>query len=195
MEGGEAQHTPEEEIDHIIQILSATKKALAEEDASSLRELSNQTIHCAAYIQDSGSITLAVIIYTLSKLIERSDQRRLKKWPEFSKRFNSWISLNIQALQEKKMEQYERYLEEMRKTLAATSINLKPYIQEVLRKASINKASRIYHHGISLGKTAQLLGITQWELSEYAGQKEGDDQSSNTLDVKKRAKTALEFFS
>src|SRR3989338_8721874 len=95
MEGGEAQHTPEEEIDHIVQILSSTKQALAQEDASALRELSNQTIHCASYIQYSGSITLAVIIYTLSKLIERSDQKRLKKWPEFAKRFNSWISLKI----------------------------------------------------------------------------------------------------
>jgi predicted transcriptional regulator len=73
---------------------------------------------------------------------------------------------------------------------------MKPYIQEVLRKASINKASKIYEHGISLGQTAQLLGITQWELSEYSGQTNVSDNDYNkTLDIKKRAKMALEFFS
>ena len=43
---------------------------------------------------------------------------------------------------------------------------LKEYIQEVFRKAYINKASRIYEHGISRAETAGLLGVTQWELAE-----------------------------
>ena len=63
-----------------------------------------------------------------------------------------------------------------------------------MRKASINKASRIYEHGISLGKTAQLLGITQWELTEYTGQKR-EEKPYGALSAKKRAQMALEFFS
>ena len=72
---------------------------------------------------------------------------------------------------------------------------MKPYINEVLRKASINKASRIHEHGISLGQTAKLLGITQWELSEYIGRKEITDRRySQTINTKIRAKMAMEFF-
>ena len=180
---------------HVINVLRETQTALAAEDAAKLKELSNQTIHCASYLQDSGSITLAVVIYTLSKLIERSDHAKATNWKQFSKKFNSWMLLAIKARGEEKTDEYEAYLEQARKSLTSMLGNLKPYIQEVLLKASINKASRIYEHGISLGKTAQLLGVTQWELSEYAGQKKQEDGGYNTFDVKKRAKMALEFLS
>ena len=46
-----------------------------------------------------------------------------------------------------------------------------------------------------MGRTAKMLGVTQWELSEYTGQKQISDNPYNeTLSVKKRAKMAMEFF-
>lgn len=183
-----------EEAEHFIEVLELMQKALKNEDSSELKSLSNQTIHSASCIQDGGSIALAVIIYTLGKLVERKDHVKIKNWESSMKKFNSWISLAIVALREKKIEEYASYLEKARASLSSISPSIKPYIQEILRKASINKASCIYEHGISLGKTAQLLGVTQWELSEYAGQKNVEG-GFNTLDAKKRAKMALEFFS
>jgi len=184
-----------EEVSHVIRVLESAQQALISKDAPQLREISNQTLHSASIAQDSGSITLAVLIYTLSKLIERADYTKIKGWEIFVKKFNSWFSLAIKALKEEKYEEYEGYLENARKLLTTISVNLKPYIQEVFLKASINKASLIYEHGISMGKTSQLLGITQWELSDYMGQKKGEDNSYYTIDTKKRAKMAMEFFS
>ena len=87
-------------------------------------------------------------------------------------------------------------MEQARKSVTVVSINLKPYIEEVLRKASINKASKIYEHGLSMGKTAKLLGISEWELAEYTGQTRMADLPQNvTMGEKERAKMALEFFS
>ena len=43
------------------------------------------------------------------------------------------------------------------------------YIQHVIDEANVKKASKIYDHGISLGQTAQLLGISHWELMRYVG--------------------------
>jgi len=72
---------------------------------------------------------------------------------------------------------------------------MREIIQEVLRKASINKASKIYEHGLSLAKTSKLLGITQWELSEYVGGKDNMQVNLNkTIDAKARAQMAMEFF-
>ena len=73
--------------------------------------------------------------------------------------------------------------------------HLKQYIQDVFKKAAINKGSKIYEHGLSLEHTAKLLGTSQWELSEYIGQKHFDVQQVQTIDIKERAKMALEFFS
>jgi len=185
-----------EEFPHLIEVVKNTKESLIKYDASKLNELSNQTLHQASAHQDMGCITLAVLIYTLSKLVERQDYRKIRNWDKFVKRFNSYMDLSILALKEQNEEKYNKYLEEARKTITSISINLKPYIQEVMRKASINKASKIYEHGISMGRTAKMLGITQWELSEYSGQKSIPENPYNeTLGVKKRAKTAMEFFS
>lgn len=186
----------QEEVKHIIEVLEATKQALSEEDSLKLKELSNQTIHSASTLQDNGSITIAVLVYSLSKLLERKGSMKIKNWNEFVKKITSFLSLANVALMEGDTQSYMEHLERARKTLTSISLNLKPYIQEVLRKASINKASKIYEHGISSGQTAQLLGITEWELTDYVGQgKTSENNYNQTLDIKKRAQAALEFFS
>jgi hypothetical protein len=186
----------EKEVEHIKNVLVNTKISLAQNDAVKLKELSNLTLHRASIEQDPGSITIAVVIYTLSKLIERDDYKRTDNWPRFLKKFNAFIDLAIDAIEKQDKEDFNAHLAEARKTLESLSLNMKPYIQEVLRKASINKASKIYEHGLSLEKTAKILGITQWELTDYIGQKASPDLKQNlTLSAKARAKTAMEFFS
>lgn len=185
-----------EEVEHLIAVLEATKIAFQEDNLLELNNLSNQTIHCASTVQDEGSITIAVLVYSLSKILERKNHMKIKNWDQFSRRIISFLSLAIIALEEKKIDKYIQHLGNARKALNTVSPSIKPYIQEVIRKAAINKASQIYKHGISLEKTAQLLGITQWELSEYAGDSKTTESNYNiTFDVKKRAKMALEFFS
>lgn len=184
-----------EEVEHVISILESAKQAVQENDAAKLRDLSNQTIHSASVHQDTGNISLAVIIYTLSKILERKDNLRISNFEIFSKKLNGFLTLAVTALLEKRDDVYLEHLERVRKTINSISINLKPYVEEVMRKASINKASKIYEHGISMGQTAKLLGITQWDLSEYAGQTSVADLNySSTLDTRKRIEMVMEFF-
>lgn len=185
-----------EEIPHLIEVIQGAKNGLVKKDAFKLKDLSNQTVHQATAHGDEGCITLAVLIYALSKLIERKDYERIKNWDRFVKKISGFFDLACTALKEEKEDKYNSYLEMSRKTLTSISVNLKPYIQEVMRKAAINKASKIYEHGISMEATAKMLGITQWELSEYTGQKQIPDNPYNEIiDIKKRAQMALEFFS
>jgi len=121
-----------EEVSHIKEVLSSTKNALFTEDSLKLKELSNQTIHCATKNQDSGSIAIAVIIYTLSKLLERKEHVKIKRWPEFVRKINSLLSLAARAAEQENEKVYESYLEKARKAITSISINMKPYIQEVL---------------------------------------------------------------
>jgi len=180
---------------HIIELLEKIKIALLNKDAVQLKELSNQTVHSSCHYQDSASITISVIIYALGKLVEREDYNKVKNWDAFTKKFNSILSLAIKAVNDDSQEKYEDYIKMARTSLESNAINLKKYIQEVLKKAAINKGSRIYEHGLSIEHTAKLLGITQWELSEYVGQKPLNHEQVHTIDIKKRAKIALEFFS
>lgn len=185
-----------EEVGHVINVLEQTKEAIESEDVLKLKELSNLTLHAASTAQDTGSVTIAVIVYALSKIIQRREIFKIKNWKVFTKKIDGTIDLAIKALKEDKIDKYEKYMEHLRKTITSTNLNIRHLIQDVLRKASINKASRIYEHGISLGHTAQILGITEWELSEYAGQTRIPDVKFNvTISAEKRAKMAMEFFS
>lgn len=181
-----------EEVKHVASVLGEAQRALKQQDAVALREISNQTIHCSSCFQDAGTTTMAVVIYALSKLVERQETLKIPRWPEATKKIQSYLTLAQKAVLAEKEAQFEEYMQRIRTTLTSLSINLKPYLQGVLQKASINKAGKIYEHGISLGKTAQLLGISQWELSDYATQK--DDPYHSTINTKTRAQTALEFF-
>lgn len=186
----------EKEIPHTIQILKSAREALASNNSLKLKELSNQTIHSATMYQDSGTIISAVLIYTLSKIIERKPSLNIKQWDKFVQKISSLFKLAESALKEKNFKAYDKYMGQARKSVSIISVNIRPYIEEVFRKASINKASKFYEHGLSMGKTAELLGITEWELSEYAGQKGISEIPQNiTLSEKKRAQLAMEFFS
>lgn len=192
----EGDYLTKEERVHIVEILKRTRKALADGDSTALRELSNQTIHSASVFQDAGSITFAVIIYALSKLLERKETLEIKNWESFSKKVSINLERAIESIENQRYGDYIDDLHKTRKIVSSISENLSSYVQEVLRKASINKASKIYEHGLSMERTSRLLGITQWELSEYIGQGRNIDIKQNqTIDIKKRIKGAMEFFS
>ncbi len=184
-----------QEVENILDILKQTKEALVKDDPSKIRELSNRTINTASLTQDPDNIAVAVIVYSLSKITERRDYRELRGWTEFSKKWNYYLDLTIESIEKKKWDQASKNLEQMRKEIGKLSGKFKKYVQDVFRRASINKASRIYEHGISMEQTAKLLGITMWELADYAGQTGiSDVPLSRTLTAKSRIKLAQDFF-
>jgi hypothetical protein len=180
---------------NILEVLRRSKVALNNKDVFLLKNLSNHTIHSAAIYQDVDSISIAVIIYALSKIIERPKYSFYKEWPSFVKLVNSNFDEAIYTLEQEDSSSFRKSITNMRKTISKISGDLRKYIDEVFRKAEINKASRIYEHGISLGQTASILGLSLFELSEYAGRTGIPDVSlSITMPFEDRFKRAWEFF-
>jgi hypothetical protein len=185
-----------EEVSNVLDILEKAKVAIESNDSIQLKKLSNRTIHTASTAQDTDSILLAVIMYTLSKIIER---------PEFEskeiKHFCSVCSVNfdkaISSLKKQRMKQFSKSLEGIQRSISKLSPDNKNYVKEVLHKARINKAVKIHEHGISLAKTAELLGVSLWELSSYASSKRRDEREkgiSDSVSVKQRVKIAEGIF-
>jgi predicted HTH domain antitoxin len=184
------------EIEHIINVLRNAQHALKEGNAFELQQLSDQTIHSASIEQHTDSITIAVLMYTLNKILSKKNKINIKKWEAFVIKFNLELEKAISELKKRDIEEFVRHLEHAKDLLKNASSSLKTNIQEVLNKAALNKASRIYEHGISLSQTSRLLDVTQWELAEYIGQRSIPDNPYNaTVDIKKRAKVTLDFFS
>ena len=63
-----------------------------------------------------------------------------------------------------------------------------------LMGAQIKKGSRLYEHGLSMAKSAEILGIGQWELMSYVGKTRIIDEEAVTTGVKKRLDVARKIF-
>lgn len=184
-----------QEKEWVIKLLSEAKEGIKEEDINRVRLLSNKTLHSASIYQDPDNISLAVILYALSKILERQDYREYKHWDIFAKAYTSSVDKAIADLRKGDIEHYRKHIEEVRSCLRRIYGPLKKYIPDVFRKAQINKASRLYEHGLSLEKTAKILGITVWELNQYVGQTGIADLSlSHGIDIKLRIKFAEDIF-
>ena len=183
------------ERENVLRILKETKQAIKEGDTSKIKELSNQTTNTASLTQDPDNIAVAVIVYSIGKIIERRDYQNLKGWNNFYRTILSSLDLAIKDVSRNNEKGFRKDFEMIHKAINKLSGKLKRYIQEVFRKAQINKASRLYEHGISMEQTAELLGITMYELADYVG-KTGisDVPVSKTMDTKTRIKIDMEMF-
>lgn len=184
-----------QEADNVLRILKETRSALEKNDTFNLRSLSNQTINTASLTQDPDNIAVAVIVYSLSKIMERLDYRQLPGWKKFYTNTLLYLDKSIQDIENKDYAKFREDFRSIRGSVENLSGKLKKYVKEVLRNAEINKASRIYEHGISMEQTARLLGISQYELAEHAGKTGIPDVPENrTRDTKSRIKLAMEMF-
>lgn len=185
-----------QEKENVLRIFQEAREAIKNNDSVKLKLLSNQTNNTASLTQDPDNIAVAVAVYSISKMVERTEYRTLPGWKDFYKIITSSVDNCISALKNDDAKKLTNSLIAIRNAVAKLSGKLKEYVQDVFRKAQINKASKIYEHGISMEQTANLLGVTLFELASYAGQKpEGAEVSlTNTLDVKSRIKTAMGLF-
>mgnify|MGYP001617368272 CR=1 FL=1 len=184
-----------EERENILRIFQETKKAVERGDATTIRNLSNQTNNTAALTNAPDNIAAAVIVYSCSKIIERSDYERLPGWNKFYGVYVNCIGNVIGAIKKGDDEAFRKHVKMLRDAIEKLSGRLKIYIQDVFRKASISKASKLYEHGLSMEKTAELLGITIFEIAEYSGSKElGNPQQTRPVDVRARIRMAMEMF-
>lgn len=184
-----------QERENILRIFEETKEAIEKNDSFKLKDLSNQTINTASRTQDPDNIATAVVVYSIGKILERRKYREFPDWNKLYKRILLSISNSIISLKDGKDEEFRKHINSLREYIEKLSGNLREYVKDVFRKAQINKASRIYEHGISLERTANLLGITMYELALYSGQANVQGNFGNKMqEVRSRVKTALEIF-
>jgi len=172
----------------ILSVLEQAIAALQAEDHHALGELSNHVIHDASIFQDDDSVSVAVLVYALSKVVQRCCDEKLP----FA-HFIPLVQTARQLLQEGKEDEYRQRISTLFAEIRKVDEKLKLYITEVLEKAKIKKASKLHEHGISLARTAELLGISQWELQDYIGKTRIPDIAAG-VSARERLQRAREWF-
>jgi hypothetical protein len=179
----------------IISILKKALVILKQGDTAALDALSNHMLHDASIYQDNDSISIAVVIYALAKIMHRKEHHDLRDWGRIHREKINLLSKALNYLENDKIEGYRRAVKEMLKNIGAVDRKLKWYIEDVLEKARIAKGGKLYEHGLSVGKAAELLGISQYELMSYVGKtKIVDIYPEEVVPVTKRIAYAKRLF-
>ena len=171
-------------LSDLIEIL----KIKEESDIIQIKELSNHVIHNASIFQDEDSVSVAILIYSLSKIIER--KQREMDYNKVLSMLNSCI-LNLKNNDDNGFRKSIKGIFDFIRTMDQ---KLKLYINEVINQAQIKKGCKLCEHGISIARASEVLGISQWELMHYMGKTTIIDKFSEPIDVSKRLKIARSLF-
>ncbi len=175
----------------IIAVLSDLVEILKEKkegDIAKIKSLSNHVIHNASIFQDEDSISVAILIYALSKIIERRE--RELDYNEIL----SMLTSAIQSLKNNNENAFRKSIKNLFDFIRAMDAKLKLYIHEVINQAQIKKGCKLCEHGISVARASEVLGISRWELMNYMGKTTLIEQFSEPVNVSQRLKFARGLF-
>lgn len=172
----------------ILTVLREVVILIKDQEYAEIKELSNHTIHNASIFQDEYSVSVAVIIYSISKIMERTIDGHAKIGERLAAMLNDAVAL----LDKDNLDGYTNSVKKILRAISEIDERLKMFIEEVVEQAQIKKGSKIYEHGISLARAAELLGVSQWELMDYIGKTTITEGAP--LDVGKRLAFARSLF-
>jgi hypothetical protein len=173
----------------LIQDLKRAQRFINREDSQALKILSDETIRTASVRQDPESISLAVAIYAISKLLDRWGYET-----EYADEIRNLLGMCQFELEEDNHAGYDETLKKLFEFISSIDKKFKEYIEKVIEKAEIKKGSKLYDQGISMGRAAELLGIGQWELMSYVGKTVISDETTEKMGAKQRLELARSFF-
>lgn len=166
-------------------LLQKMLDALQKRDSVVLKGLSDKAIAKISVYQDENLLSVAVALYAMSKILERS-----------GKPISQAMIKNIRhaMLCIPDPVKFEACMRKLLDYLQRVDDKLKMYMQDVIEQANIKKGSHIYASGISTGRVAEMLGISQWELMKYLGQVRFADEGKAKEKISKKLQIARDLF-
>jgi len=154
-----------------------------------IEELSNHTIHDASIYQDEDSTSTAILVYALGKVVQRCTEQACPLPPILPA-----LQKAKDALERDKDGLFHAAFTEAFDVISKVDEKLKLYVEEVLNKARVKKGSKLAEHGISVGRIADMLGISQWEIYSYIGKTMMVEHDEMQLSATKRLQLARDLF-
>lgn len=171
--------------DNIISLIRDSLAAIKKGDSFKLKELSNSNIHNASIFQDEDSLSIGVVIYALSKLIEHMYSKKV---------VIEHLHAASDALSSGDDSEYRSVIRALIRSIQVEDYRLKKFVSSVIEQAQVKKGSALYEHGLSISRVAAILGISKWELLNYVGKTRIAEQSSERIPTEQRLALARRIF-
>lgn len=177
----------------MVKVLKRAQRYINNGNSKRLKHLSDYTIHNASVYQDSDSLSVAVIVYALSKLLERFGFDS-----EHAEQARNLLGSAQFSLEQNNIEEYRDNAKKLFEFISSIEKQFKIYVDKVLEKAKIKKGGSLYEQGLSAATSADFMGISQWELVSYIGKTRIHDRPEHmhfsVSDAEKRVEYARSLF-
>lgn len=171
------------DLETAIKILQVREKS----DLEELRRLSDHAIeHVAAY-KDLDVISVTVLIYSIYKAfscLSSKDYSAILRELENAYRF-----LNVNQLGS-----YNGSIKKLYEIIRRCSLKTKEHLQDVMHAARIKKGTVLLSKGLSIGQAAGLMGLSNWDLQQYAGRTMALEGGVPKISAQKRLLQAFKIF-
>ena len=174
-------------------ILTEAIKGLRHEIVVDFSALSDRCIHCASIFQDPASLQVAVALYASAKIHQRLHDD-VQKQAQVERQLATLFESGLVALQRQDEELFLKTMKKVMDLIRTVDSNIKLFVDEVLEKARLTKGARIFRHGISVQRVADILGISSWELQTYLGKTQIIDEETQREDPRARLRSAKKLF-
>ena len=116
-------------------------------------------------------------------------------YPPRAKFFSSELKQALNSLEKDNLKKYEASLRKVISSLKRLDKEVGMHMEDIINSTKVKKASNIHRHGLSVGRAADLLGISKWELMPYSGQTRTYESRYNvSKSVKERLLLARRLF-
>lgn len=177
-----------------ISFLEKMQTDFKNQDSYQLKETSNHAILDAIETLDKSTAKIAVLAYSLSKIVSKEHVLKNPLWGKAKKNMSSLLFECTKFLKKNKQHKFQKKLEKIEKMVKEVDNEIGNYVRNVWDKAKIKIASSFYAKGLSLSQASQLAEANKAELQNYIGITKIHDEEKTGYSMKQRMKTARKIF-
>jgi hypothetical protein len=176
-------------IDKVIKsFVERSISAIRSKDALALRKVSSDAISEAAVDQHRELILLGLVDYGLSKMLSKTH------YQEVNSKFYEEILEHFRSCLRGDKENLLFHLEAIEDMVIKLDETHGHYTENLIEQAKVKKASNLYYKGISLRRSAELMGIDEARLMDYVGSGRGHELKEGGSFLKRRISNARRVF-
>ena len=176
-----------QDISYVLQKAIDILNVKQAKDVEELKELSDHAIEDVVLHKDLDVISITVLIYSLYKIVQNLQEK------EYRTILNELKNAD-RALQKQDLKQYNRSIKIIYSVIRKCDAQVKEHLQDVMQAARIKKGTALLEKGLSIGQAAGLMGLSNWDLQQYAARTTALRFEAETIPAKERMKLALTIF-
>ncbi len=171
------------DLEQTIKILDVREP----KDIEELKDLSNHAIEDVALYKDLDVISITVFIYSIYKIIQQLN-------PVDYQRIVQELKIAKQALDKNNFKSYNQSIRRLYHIINKSSSKTKEHLQDVMQAARIKKSTALLEKGLSIGQAAGLMGLSNWDLQQYAAKTTALEMRTQSMPATLRLQKAFAIF-